>query len=71
MSTPANLQGKHESEILLDVLHNAINAQRAKLECAFKTDNRALALQYTGALTTLYEVLHDMEDECDKYGFYH
>ncbi len=69
MSTLTN--GQHESEILMDVLHDAINKQHEHLDRAFADCDRTLAIQTTDTLLVLYQVLHDMEDTCDKYGFYY
>jgi hypothetical protein len=69
MSTLTN--GQHESEILIDVLRDSINKQHEHLDRAFAMRDRTRAMQTTDTLLVLYQVLHDMEGTCDKYGFYY
>ena len=65
------VHGKRTSEVIVDVVRDAIGTQRKQLETAIVRRDSNSAHHIVETLIVLEKLLEDIGDVCDKFGWYY
>ena len=65
------VQGKRTSEVIVDVVRDAIGTQRKALEMAIMRRDSDSAHHIVETLIVLEKLLDDIGEVCDKFGWYY
>ena len=65
------VQGKRTSEVIVDVVRDAIGTQRKALEMAIMRRDSDSAHHIVETLIVLEKLLDDIGEVCDKLGWYY